>query len=97
MLKIQLLGAESTALTWASKVTVKWVEKLPKSRTGSEQKHLNNPQEAFTEDLLQSFPFMMTKLDVRDTPNWKTITVLSNTYPVTDYNCPTDSDFVYCF
>lgn len=75
MLKTQLLGAESTALTWAPKVTVKWVEKLPKSRTGSEQKHLSNPQETFTGDhLLKSFPFTMTKLDARDILNWKIIT-----------------------
>lgn len=68
-------GAETTALTWAHKVIIKWVEKkkLSKSRTGSEQEPLSNPCETLMgEDYLKSFPFKVTKLDGRDIKNCKT-------------------------
>lgn len=95
MLRTQLLGAESTALTWTSKVTVKWEKRLPKSRTGSEQKHLNNPQETFKgEDLLTSFPFTTTNWMSETSQTGKLKPALSNTCSVTHYNCQTDTQIL---
>lgn len=67
-------GAETTALIWAHKVIIKWVEKkkLSKSRTDSEQKPLSNPCEMLIgEDRLKSFPFKVTKLEGWDIQNCK--------------------------
>lgn len=62
-------GAETTALSWAPKVIMKWVEKkkLPKSRTGSEKEPQSNLRGTLTgDDYLKSFSFQVTKQDGRD-------------------------------